>query len=143
MCESIDQCGSGLKPPSMYELRIPFLKKEVEDTKKDIAEHKKEWAKKGFSILFDGWRYTTIQKDIVNFRVNSPKDSVFIGSMDISEFVNDANLLYKVLDNIVEEVGKENVTQVATDNASNYVKAGKKMRVLSIYISDVLIKYFF
>ena len=30
ICESIDQFDPGLKPPSMYELRVPLLKKEVD-----------------------------------------------------------------------------------------------------------------
>jgi len=47
MCESIGQYGPGLKPPSMYELRVPLLKKEVEDTKKEMTEHKKEWGRQG------------------------------------------------------------------------------------------------
>jgi len=121
----------------MYELRVPFLKKEVEDTEKAIVEHKKEWADIGCSILSDGWRDTTVQKDIINFLVNSPKGSVFIRSMDVSEVIKDANLLFKVLDDMVEEVGEENVVQVVTDNASNYVKAGKKLRI--IYLSTFFI----
>ena len=66
------------------------------------------------------------KKDIVNFLVNSPKGSVFIRLMDVSDVVKDANLLFKILDNSVKEIGEENVVQVVTDNASNYVKAGKK-----------------
>jgi len=58
-----------------------------------------------------------------------PKGSVFIRSMDISEIIKDVNLLFKVLDDMVEEVREENVVQVVTDNASNYVKAGKKLIV--------------
>jgi len=46
--------------------------------------------------------------------------------MDVSDVVKDANLLFKILDNSVKEIGEENVVQVVTDNASNYVKAGKK-----------------
>lgn len=125
MCESIGQFGPGLKPPSMYEARIPLLKKEVEDTEKAMVENKKEWAQKGCLILSDGWRDSTVQKDIINFLVNSPKGSVFIRSMDVSDVVKDANLLFKILDDLVEEIGEENVVQVVTDNASNYVKAGK------------------
>lgn len=45
--------------------------------------------------------------------------------MDVSEVIKDANFLFKILDDMVEEVGEENVVQVVTDNASNYVKAGK------------------
>ena len=65
MCESIDQFGQGLKPPSMYEARVPHLKKEVKDTEKTIVEHKQQWAQKGCSILSDAWRDSTVQKDIV------------------------------------------------------------------------------
>ena len=90
-----------------------------------MVKNKKEWAQKGCSILSDGWRDSTVQKDIINFLVNSPKGSVFIRSMDVSDVVKDANLLFKILDDLVEEIGEENVVQVVTDNASNYVKAGK------------------
>ncbi|XP_039036468.1 uncharacterized protein LOC120173343 [Hibiscus syriacus] len=47
--------------------------------------------------------------------------------MDASEIVKDANLLFHMLDKMVEEVGEENVVQVVTDNASNYVKGGKML----------------
>ncbi|XP_021836188.2 uncharacterized protein [Spinacia oleracea] len=126
MIEAIGQYGPGLKPPSMYELRVHLLNKEVEDTNKQMEEHKKELATKGSSILSDGWRDSVAQKDIVNFLVNSPRGSIFIKSMDVSEVVKDATLLFQMLDDMVEEVGEANVIQVVTDNASNYVKAGKK-----------------
>jgi len=93
----------------MYEARVPLLKKEVDNTEKAMVEYKQQWA----------------QIDIVNFLVNSPKDLVFIRSMDVSNVVKDANLLFKILDNLVEEVKQENVVQVVTD-ASNYIKASKK-----------------
>ncbi|XP_057787070.1 uncharacterized protein LOC131004405 [Salvia miltiorrhiza] len=90
-----------------------------------MLEFKKEWAIKGCSILSDGWRDSVVQKDIVNFLVNSPRGSVFIKSVEVSEVVKDAQTLFTMLDAIVEEVGEANVVQVVTDNASNYVKAGK------------------
>ncbi|KAK8483419.1 hypothetical protein V6N13_028402 [Hibiscus sabdariffa] len=93
MCESIGQYGPGLKVPSVHELRVPLLKKEVEDTQKVMEDHKKEWAEKGYSILLDGWRDSIAQKDIVNFLVNSPKGSVFIKSVDVSEIVKDDDWL--------------------------------------------------
>lgn len=130
MCEAIGQYGPGLKAPSMHELRVPLLRKEVDDTQKEMDEYKKEWATKGCSIMSDGWRDSASQKDIVNFLVNSPKGSVFIKSMDVSDYVKDANMLFNVLDDMVEEVGEENVIQVVTDNASNYVKAGNKYEFL-------------
>ncbi|KAL2944427.1 30S ribosomal protein S15 [Bienertia sinuspersici] len=125
MVESIGQYGSGLKPPTMHELRVPLHKKEVDDTVKEMEEHEKEWAKKGCSLLSDGWHDLVAQKDIVNFLVNSPKGSIFIKSMDVSKVVKDAHLLYQMLDDMVGEVGEPNVVQVVMDNASNYVKAGE------------------
>ena len=35
--------------------------------------------------------------------------------------------MFKYLDEVVEEIGKENVVQVITDNASNYVNAGMRL----------------
>lgn len=127
--ELVGRYGSGFKPPSMYELRVPFLIKEVEEVENQLVEHKTEWAAKGCSIMSDGWRDSVVQKDIINFLVNSPKGSVFIKSVDVSEAVKDANLLFCMLDRMVDEVGEANVVQVVTDNASNYVKAGKFISV--------------
>jgi len=45
--------------------------------------------------------------------------------MDVSEVIKVANLLFKVLNDMVEEVGEKNVVQVVSDNTSNYVKADK------------------
>jgi len=125
MIQSIGQYGAGMKEPSMHEIRVPLLKNEVEATLKEMENHKKEWVEKGCSIISDGWRDSVVQKDIVNFLVNSPRGSMFVKSMDVSEVVKDSILLYKLLDDMVEEVGEKNVIQVVTDNASNYVKAGK------------------
>ncbi|XP_039006462.1 uncharacterized protein LOC120134051 [Hibiscus syriacus] len=124
MIEAIRQYGPGMKAPCMYELRVPILNKEIEEVQNQIVENKKEWAEKGCSILSDGWRDSVVQKDI-NFMVNSPKGSVIVKSLDVSDVSKDVDLLFHVLDKMVEEVGEENVVRVVTDNASSYVKAGK------------------
>lgn len=133
MIVEIGKYGPGLVPPSMHELKVPLLNKQVDFIDTQMLEHKKEWAVKGCSILFDGWRDSVVQKDIVNFLVNSPKGSVFIKSVEVSKVVKDAITLFQMLDNIVEEVGEPNVIQVVTDNSSNYEMAGKKL-ILLFYI---------
>ncbi|KAJ9544035.1 hypothetical protein OSB04_023742 [Centaurea solstitialis] len=125
--EAIGQFGPGMQPPSMYELRVPLLKQEVKEVEEHVNDHKKEWAEKGCSILSDGWRDSVVQKDIINFMVNSPKGSIFVKSMDVSNVSKDANLLFGILDKMVDEVGETNVVQVITDNASAYVKVGKML----------------
>ncbi|KAI3810701.1 hypothetical protein L1987_20323 [Smallanthus sonchifolius] len=123
--EAVGQFGPGMKAPSMYELRVPLLKDEVNDVDILMNEHKKVWKEKGCSILSDGWRDSVVQKDIINFVVNSPRGSVFIKSLDVSDVTKNADFLFKLLDAMIEEVGEKNVIQVVTDNASAYVKAGK------------------
>ncbi|KAD6118798.1 hypothetical protein E3N88_10069 [Mikania micrantha] len=124
MLEVVAQFGPGFQAPSMHELRVPLLTTEVEETKTEMESHKKEWAIKGCSILSDGWRDCTGQKDIFNFLVNSPKGSVFVKSMDVSKITKDAHQLLAMLEEMVDEIGEENVVKVATDNASNYKLAG-------------------
>ena len=35
--------------------------------------------------------------------------------------------MFKHLDEVIEEIGEENVVQVITDNTSNYVNAGMRL----------------
>jgi len=81
--------------------------------------------------LSDGRRDFTVQKDIVNFFANSPKGSVFIRSTNVSNEVKDANFLFKIIDDLVEKVGEENVIQVVIDTACNHVGLVKKNKSLS------------
>ena len=52
---------------------------------------------------------------------------MFLRSVDASDKVKDAALLFELLDEIIQEVGEQNVVQVIIDNASNYVLAGKML----------------
>lgn len=130
-----------LKPPSMYELRVPLLKKEVANTLRQLADHKSEWASKGCSIMSDGWRDSVMEKYIINFLDNSPKGSIFINSKDVSAHVKSATLLFELLDDMVEQVGEANDVHVVTDNASNYIKAGKIYRFYLLYYLIYFRKY--
>ncbi|XP_023640316.1 uncharacterized protein LOC17889560 [Capsella rubella] len=125
MCELIGLYGPGLKTPSMWEVREPLLKREKANVGAKLLKNKKEWSNKGCSLMSNGWRDPVSKKDIVKFLVNSTKGSVFLKSMDVSEVVKDARLLFELLYKMVKEVREHNVVQVVTDNASNYIKAGK------------------
>ncbi|RVW43457.1 hypothetical protein CK203_070341 [Vitis vinifera] len=48
-------------------------------------------------------------------------------SIDASDTIKNGELMFKYLDEVVEEIGEENVVQVITDNASNYVNAGMRL----------------
>ena len=53
---------------------------------------------------------------------------MFLRSRDAYDQVKDPNLLFRLLDEVVEEVGAVNVVQIITDNASNYVLVGKMLK---------------
>eukprot|EP00253_Pinus_taeda_P006458 PITA_06458 len=74
----------------------------------------------------DGW---TDQKGgtLINFLVSCPKGTMFIKSVDASAQIKDARTLCNLLDVFILEVGVENVVQVITDNATNYVVAGRML----------------
>eukprot|EP00253_Pinus_taeda_P017282 PITA_17282 len=52
---------------------------------------------------------------------------MFLKSVDASDRVKDAHLLFQLLDEVVEEVGVANVVQTITDNASISVLVGKML----------------
>ena len=52
---------------------------------------------------------------------------MFLESIDASSIKKDAEQLCDLLDNVVMEMGVKNVIHVVTDNAANYVIAGKML----------------
>eukprot|EP00253_Pinus_taeda_P006414 PITA_06414 len=60
---------------------------------------------------------------------------MFLKSVDASDKVKDGQLLFQLLDEVVEEMGGANVVQVITDNVSNYVLAGK-LNLQKIFSSE-------
>ncbi|KAK3188499.1 hypothetical protein Dsin_028060 [Dipteronia sinensis] len=73
--------------------------------------------------MSDAW--TNIRgRSLINFLVNNPKGTVFLKTIDASNMVKDADLIFHLID-VVEEVGEDIVVQVVTDNASAYKAAGR------------------
>ncbi|KAH9308769.1 hypothetical protein KI387_036680, partial [Taxus chinensis] len=126
MFDSIVAAGKGFKGPSMHDLRGSLLKKEVASIDEYLKGCKASWAKTGCTIMSDGWSDGK-NRTIINFLASCPQGTMFLKSVDASDRVKDANLLFELLDEIVLEVGVENVVQIITDNASNYVLAGKML----------------
>ncbi|XP_042416539.1 uncharacterized protein LOC122005539 isoform X1 [Zingiber officinale] len=127
MLDLVGQCGVGLKGPSYHEVQIPFLKKAVDNVTNDyIKSCETEWAKYGCSLMADGWTDKR-QRTLINFLVNSLKGSVFIESVDASDYAKTGEKIFQLLDRFVERVGEVNVIQVVTASASNNVLAGKNL----------------
>ncbi|CAA0833259.1 hAT transposon superfamily [Striga hermonthica] len=124
MVAGIGSFGPHLQTPSPHEMRVPLLNNEVDYTKNLMSHHGAEWKRIGCSVMFDAWTDSK-QRCIVNFLVNSQAGTMFVKSMDASDFDKTGQKLFELLDSPVQEIGEENVVQVITDNGSNYVDAGK------------------
>ncbi|XP_048447177.1 uncharacterized protein LOC125480394 [Pyrus x bretschneideri] len=64
---------------------------------------------------------------LINFLVNNPQGTWFLKSVDASASIKNRDLLYGHLDDVIQEIGEENVVQVISDNASNYKNVGAKL----------------
>ncbi|XP_039146891.1 uncharacterized protein LOC120284165 [Dioscorea cayenensis subsp. rotundata] len=123
MIKSIGEYGQGLKPPSYHEVRVTYLKKEVENVNDMLEKYKNEWEKKiGCTLMSDGWTNGR-GRSITNFLVNSPSGTVFLKSIDTSNISHSGENMFELLDSMVEEIGEDHVVQVVTDSASAYVLA--------------------
>ncbi|KAL5194284.1 PHD finger protein ING1 [Glycine soja] len=124
MVAAIGQYGPHLPIPSYHDIRVPLLKKEVEYTENLMKGYREQWVKYVCTIMSDAWTDRK-QRCIINFLINSQSGTMFLKSVDGSDFVKTGENLFELLDAIVEEVGEANVVQVVTNNGSNYVLAGK------------------
>jgi hypothetical protein len=99
--------------------------KDVVFTVKDVVKEKTlEWKQYGCTILSDGWMNGR-NRTIINFLVSCKDQVVFLKSWDASDKIKTAETLARMLENIVMEVGAENVVQIITDNAAAYVATGR------------------
>ncbi|XP_042404996.1 uncharacterized protein LOC121995282 [Zingiber officinale] len=126
MIEGIAEYGRGLKPPSMHDLRTWILKAGVNDINLLYEEHKKAWNKYGCTIMSDGWTDGK-NRSLINFLINSSADTFFLKSIDASTSFKNGQLIFKYLDDVIDEVGEVNVIQIVTDNASNCIKARRNI----------------
>ncbi|XP_043693381.1 uncharacterized protein LOC122643875 [Telopea speciosissima] len=123
LVETIGQYGPGFKPPSFHDYRVPLLKSEKEKVDEIKKKHKISW-RKGCTLMSDGWTDRK-GRHLINFLVNCTEGTFFLGSVDASSQIQDAKMLFELLYSRIEEIGEENVVQVVTDNASNYVVVGR------------------
>ncbi|WOL00999.1 hypothetical protein Cni_G09712 [Canna indica] len=72
MVKSISEYGRDLKPPSYHEVRVTYLKKEVDDINTRLEIYRDEWKKTCCTLMSDGWTDGK-NRCLINFLVNSPR----------------------------------------------------------------------
>lgn len=112
MLELVGQHGQGLQGPSSQLISGRFLQEEITNIKEYLVELKASWAITGCSVMADSWN-DLHGRVLINFLVSCPRGLYFVSSFDVTDIVEDAVSLFKLLDKVVEEIGEENVVQVS------------------------------
>jgi hypothetical protein len=129
------QYGSGYKPPSPYQFGQPVLTKVVKLTNTVREDHECAWKHYGCTLMSDGWSDKR-GRHLINFLVNSHEGTYFMGSVDASSEIQDKFMLVDLLEEKINEIGKDKMVQVITDNGANYKAAGRILkRIPSLFWS--------
>ncbi|XP_071905990.1 uncharacterized protein [Coffea arabica] len=116
--------GTGYKAPNFYDLCGYLLTKNVEQVKNFINSFRTTWKETGCTIMADGWTDQQ-RRTLINFLAYCPRGTIFLKSVDASDASKTAEMLYKLFREVVLFVGVQNVVHFITDNAANYVVAGR------------------
>ncbi|GAV58574.1 LOW QUALITY PROTEIN: DUF659 domain-containing protein, partial [Cephalotus follicularis] len=114
--------GRGFKEPSYHEIRVGLLKDYKKECQLPVETYRSSWESNGCTIMLDGW-IDNKQRTLINFLVYCFARLTFIKSVDASDAVDAPTLVN--LFHEVEWVGPKNVVHVVTNNAANYVAAGR------------------
>ena len=74
--------------------------------------------------MVDGWTYQK-RRTLINFLVYCPKGTIFLKTVNVSNISKTARLLYRLFREVVLYVRIEKIVHMVTNNAVNYVAAGK------------------
>jgi hypothetical protein len=99
-------------------------------------DHERAWKHYDCTLMSDGWSDKR-GRHLINFLVNSPEGTYFMGSVDASSEIQDQFMLADLLETKINEIGKDKVVQVVTDNGANYKAAGRILmeRIPSLFWS--------
>eukprot|EP01018_Ginkgo_biloba_P012213 Gb_25432 [translate_table: standard] len=111
--------GKGYKPPSFEALRTTILQRSKERLTNKLAHIKEIWKHIGCTIIDMNHRPP------INVLVSSPEGVLFVKAFDAMDHKKTSEFIFKILEKVVLEVGEENVVQIVTDSALNYVGVGK------------------
>ncbi|KAG9450020.1 hypothetical protein H6P81_009985 [Aristolochia fimbriata] len=108
MIDAAQRVGQGVRLPKVREIKGVLLKEELIEMKAYVDSFRDDWHNNGCIMMCD------------------------------SGVVKDAQYLFKLMDELVQEVGPHYIVHIIIDNASNYKSVGKMIEVKyeSIYWSS-------
>ena len=102
------------------QVREPLLEKAKIKNDNFKGKHEVAWKEYGFSLMSDGWTDMT-GRHLINFLVNTPEGTFFLGTANVSSKRVDAKLLSEQID----PIGLELIVLVVSNNGSNYKAVGR------------------
>ncbi|XP_039822594.1 uncharacterized protein LOC120684783 [Panicum virgatum] len=109
--------------PGYNRAREGLLKQERRHLETLLDSTKSTWAEKGVTICSDGWSDPQ-RRPIINFIAVSDKAPMFLRADNCEGEYKSKEYIAEKLKGIIEEVGRQNVVQIITDNAANCKGAG-------------------
>ncbi|RVW74958.1 hypothetical protein CK203_049908 [Vitis vinifera] len=97
------QAGMGIEPPSPYEIKNKYLEMEYKEMEAYVKQQREKWKTYGCTIMSDGWTGPT-KLSIINFMVYSKGTTVFLKSVNASNYIKDHKYIYELLKTIIKEV---------------------------------------
>eukprot|EP00253_Pinus_taeda_P002338 PITA_02338 len=128
MIDAIAIAGPGFKAPTSESLRTYMLLESVEDVMLVLANFRSSWVETRCTIMSDGWTDQR-NRNLINFLVSCPAGTMFLKSVDASDKVKTPQLIYEMMEEVIQEVGEEHVVQIFIDNAANYMAAGRLFEI--------------
>lgn len=116
--------GPGFRGPPADVLRDKWLQRLKSEILQKTKEIEKDWATTGCTILADSWTDNKL-KALINFSVASPMGTFFLKTVDASSHFKTHRGLYDLFDEVIQEVGPENVVQIIADRNINYGSTDK------------------
>ena len=113
----------GYTPPGFNRAREGLLVQERRHIETLMESTKSTWAEKGVTICCDGWSDPQ-RWPIINFVAISEKAPMFLRADNCQGEIKTKEYIAEKLRSVIEEVGRQNVVQIITDNASNCKGAG-------------------
>ncbi|XP_004246932.2 uncharacterized protein [Solanum lycopersicum] len=119
--------GQTVKFPSCQDLKGWILQDAVHEMQLYVTEIRSSWPRTGCSILLDGW-IDSNGRNLINILVYCPRGTIYLRSSDITSFYENPDAMLVFLEEILEEVGVENVVQIIAHSTSDWmIAAGEKL----------------
>ncbi|RYR54385.1 hypothetical protein Ahy_A06g029649 isoform B [Arachis hypogaea] len=124
MLDGVAGYGPGYIGSSYDSLRVDLLADLKRECQMVVDSYRSAWKETGCTLMADGWTDQR-QRTLINFLVYCSKGLCFVKSVDASSMVKNASSLCDLFSEVIEWIGLDNFVHVVTDNAANYVAAGR------------------